>query len=74
MYHHWECSYSVSLLAVASITKAVESELESEAVLVLLESDSVKVSRLWPQYKFQRLLKSQKSYFLNMLYFHQREL
>jgi hypothetical protein len=47
---------------------------ESEAILVLLVSESVKMSRLRPQYKFQRLRKSQKSYLLNILYFHQREL
>jgi hypothetical protein len=51
-------------------SRAVESELE--AILVLLEL--VKMCRLRPQYKFQRLHKSQKSYFLNILYFHQREL
>jgi hypothetical protein len=64
----------VSVLVEFINHRAVESELESEAILVLLESESVKMCRLRPQYTFQRLRKLQKSYFLNILYFHQREL
>jgi hypothetical protein len=77
LFWHWLATCDVLRDAGACLLSRyiamVDSSIFHEAILVLLESESVKMSRLRPQCKFQNLFQSQKSCFLNILYFHQTE-